>query len=65
MAKDWLGKRPISEAGGLDGMEERVRERLSECARHINENYDVESVCRSWPETMRMLRDAEGDRLKK
>ena len=63
--KDWLGKHPISTAGGLECMEERVRERLKECARHINENYDLESVCRGWPDTMRKLRDTEGDRLNK
>ena len=65
MAKEWLGKRPISTAGGLDRMEERVRERLAECARHINENYDLKSVCRRWRETTRTLRHAECDRLKK
>ena len=64
-AKYWLGKHPVSKFGSLDHMEEHVRQRLTECAEHINENYNVESVCRSWPKRMKELKDARGGRLPK
>lgn len=62
-AKNWFAKHPISRAGGLDRMEELVGQRLKQCAKHINEHYNVDSVCRGWPVTMRKLVDARGDRL--
>ena len=62
-AKYWLGKNPISTAGNLGDMEEQVTQRLAVCAKHINENYNVESVSRSWPRTMQKLKKAKGERL--
>ena len=62
-AKYWLGNHPISKTGNLDRMEEQVRQRLTKCAEHINEKYNVESVCRSWPKRMMERKDAKGERL--
>ena len=62
-AKNWLGKHPMSTASSLDRMEEQVSQRLAQCAKHINENYNVESVCRSWRKRMDELRAAKGERL--
>ena len=36
---------------------------LVKCAEHINENYIVDSVCRSWPKRMQELKDAKGELL--
>jgi hypothetical protein len=61
--KNWLAKNPLPKSGDLDRLEKRVGLRLGECAKHINSNYNVDSVCRSWPTTMQKLKDRRGDRL--
>ena len=63
-AKHWLSKHPIPCRGGLDHMEDLIPLRLAACAKHINDNYNVDSVCRAWPRTMARLKKAKGDRLK-
>ena len=61
--KNWLAKNPLPKSGDLDRLEKRVGLRLGECAKHINSNYNVDSVCRNWPTTMQKLKDRRGDRL--
>ena len=44
-------------------MEEQVSQRLVALAKHVNENYDVESFSRSRPRMMQKLKKAKGGRL--
>lgn len=62
--KEWMSKHPIPRAGGLDKMEAMVKVRLRQCAAHINENHDVDALCRRFPKTMRELKKAKGERLR-
>jgi hypothetical protein len=48
-----------------DEQEARLRSLLSECATHINENFEVEDLCRSFPKRLQELVDKLGDRLKR
>ena len=57
-----MKKHPVPK-GDLDHMEAALREKLQECADHINENYNVEGLHRQFPTRFQELVDAEGDRL--
>ena len=39
--------------------------RLREICHYINEHYDVESVCKSFPRRLEMLVEKKGDRINK
>ena len=39
--------------------------RLRDIGRYINQNYDVSGVCRSFPNRVQMVVDADGDRINK
>ena len=41
------------------------RTRLKGICDFINSNYDVDGLCREFPQRLQMLVDAEGDRIKK
>ena len=56
---------PFSRKGSIDEQEARLRSLLSECATHINENYEVEALCRSFPKRLQEVVDNLGDRLKR
>ena len=64
-AKYWLSKHPVPKLANMDRVEELVGLRLAECAQHVNDNLDVDAVCRGWPKAMRMLKASGGDRLPK
>ena len=38
--------------------------RLRSICQHINANFDVEGLCRKFPERVQLVVDAEGDRIK-
>ena len=46
-------------------LQARLRSLLFECAIHINENYEVEALCRSFPKRLQELVDNLADRLKR
>ena len=39
--------------------------RLRQCCAHVNAELDVEALCKDFPERIRQLVEAEGDRSKK
>ena len=41
------------------------RTRLKGICEHINDNHDVDGLCREFPQRLQMLVDAKGDRIKK
>ena len=52
-AKPWLETR------------EEFGSRLKQCAQHVNDTYDVESLCRDFPQRIDELIEREGNRLRK
>ena len=42
-----MEKRPLRKGKGIAMMEQQVRDRLRDCGEHINENYDVDGLCRA------------------
>ena len=63
-AKRWLEMHPVKKADSLDRMEAELREKLQECARHINTNHKVASLCLSFPDRISKLKGAKGERLR-
>ena len=63
-ARSYIKKFPFSKSGSLDAQEARLRSLLSDCAEHINENYKVDKLCRSFPDRLERLVAKKGDRLK-
>ena len=39
--------------------------RLKSICQHINDNHDIDGLCRELPQRLQMLVDAEGDRIPK
>ena len=60
----YMKKYPFSRSGSLDAQETRLRGLLVECAEHINENYKVDELCRSFPARLEELVAKGGERLK-
>ena len=46
-------------------MPEEFAARLRDICRYINQEYDVNGVCKSFPRCVQMVVDAEGDRINK
>ena len=44
---------------------EEFAARLRDICRYINQEYDVNGVCKSFPRHVQMVVDAEGDRINK
>ena len=59
-----LEMHPVKKADSLDRMEAELREKLQECARHINTNHKVASLCLSFPDRISKLKGAKGERLR-
>ena len=53
--RNYFRKHRFSRAGTLAEQEVRLRQLLSDCAEHINANYDVEALCKSFPRRLRTL----------
>ena len=63
--KDWLAKHPVKRSRCMDAMESELRGRLKECAAYINKHYQVKQVCLSFPDRVRKLKAAKGERLRR
>ena len=63
-ARTYMKKRPLSKADGLEGMEMQLKKLLLACQRHINAEFDVEGLCRSFPRRLGELNTKQGERLK-
>ena len=44
-------------------MEQQLRDCLRDCAAHVNENYDVDALCRAFPARLQEVVVAGGERL--
>jgi hypothetical protein len=49
----------------MDSMEKELAGRLKECAQYINDHYKVADVCLAFPDRVRKLKKAKGERLRK
>ena len=58
-----MRKKPVQRGNGLDHMQRELEGALSDCVKHINANYDVESLSKSFPRRVDELLAAEGERL--
>ena len=58
-----MKKHPLQKGKGIAAMEQQLRERLGDCAAHINANYDVDGVCRAFPARLQEVVVAGGERL--
>ena len=63
----WLRKRLALSLPAQPWLETREAfgSRLKAGAAFINENYDVDALCREFPDRLQQLLDREGDRLRK
>ena len=65
--QQWVGaeeEKPIGEKQkGLAAMEQQLRNRLRDCAARVNENYDVDALCRAFPARLQEVVVAGGERL--
>ncbi len=48
----------------MDTMEEEFVGRLKQCAKYVNAHYKVAKVCLAFPDRVRELKKAKGERLK-
>ena len=55
-------KHPLKKGGGVEAMEGEFKHTLAECAAHINANYGVSGLCRSFPKRIDVLKMAGGKR---
>ena len=42
---------------------DQLKSRIQKIVRHINVQYDVDSLCRELPDRLQQLKDVEGDKL--
>ena len=61
--KKYLQKEKFNRTDGLEQGLERLKQAMADCKRHINQEYDVEGLCRSFPGRLQELVDATGQRL--
>ena len=66
-AVSWLRalmkKRPLQKGFGLDHLQDQLEAALGDCVKHINDTYDVDSLCRSFPRRVDELIASKGERL--
>ena len=43
---------------------EQWGQRAEKCVRHMNAEYDLDGLCRRFPERLRKLEEAKGERLR-
>ena len=48
---------------GLDDMEPQFKAVLRDCVAYITEHYEVDALCRSFPERRKAVISARGERL--
>ena len=57
-----FGRKQIT-AGTVDDMEPQFKAVLRDSAAYINENYEVDALCRSFPERLEAVISARGERF--
>ena len=62
-ARGYFKKHPVSKDGGIVDMERQLKATLVDCAAYIHDNYEVDALCRSFPERLKALIAAGGERL--
>ena len=62
--KSYLHKVHFNRNDGPDKCQERFEQTMKECAKYINKEYDVEGLCRSFPDRIKKLVAGGGERLK-
>ena len=62
--RNYMRKHPFDRSGSLDDQENRLRSLLSECASHINAEYDVDGLCYRFPGRLQEMIDKQGERLR-
>ena len=62
--KNFLKKQHFNRVDSLERSKERLVSLMDECKRHINAEYNVDGLCRSFPTRLQELVDAKGARLK-
>ena len=62
-ARGYLKKHLVSKDGGIADMERQLKATLVDCVAYINRNYEVDALCRSFPERLKALIAAGGERL--
>ena len=61
----FMKKHPLKKGVGLDQMEKDFQATMKEAVRHVNTNYNVDGLCRSFPTRFSELVAAKGGRLKR
>ena len=62
-ARNFFKKHPVLKGGGVLDMERQFKALLQQCGDYINAHYDVDALCRSFPERLQALVAAKGERL--
>lgn len=62
--RKYMKQRPFRRTEDMAENEQRFRQTMTACAKHINANFDVESLCRSFPKRLQELEAAKGSRLR-
>ena len=63
-ARYYFRKHPLKKGAGIEAMQGEFRGVLRECAQYINQHYEVDKLCRSFPERLAELANtAKGGRL--
>ena len=62
--RSFFSKHPFARTSSLEENQRRFTAVLTACEEHINAEYAVGDLCRSFPERLRELVDAEGGRLR-
>ena len=59
----YMKKHPLKKGVGLDRMQREFQTTMRAAVRHINKEYDVASLCSSFPQRLSELKEAKGARL--
>ena len=62
--RPFFSKHPFRRTTSLEENERRFLEMLAPCEEHINTNYAVAGLCRSFPARLRELQSLQGGRLR-
>ena len=62
--RKYLKDHPLQKGRGLESLRKQLVSTLSDCADHINKNYDVDGLSRCFPRRVKALVDAKGERLR-
>ena len=63
-ARVCMKKHSLDKGKGIDAMEAQFKSCLRDCAAHVNANYAVDELCSSFPERVKEVVVAKGERLR-